>query len=118
MARTRRVRHACTPQAAWSRVRPALPPALAAPHRFPALSVRPHSPTSPAALTQKKKRTHLPDSEDPAKKGQPKSFVFRRGRHGALLRDLEKDLRKVRPGAAGLPCVMCAAWGRYLMARC
>ncbi|KAI7836036.1 hypothetical protein COHA_010067 [Chlorella ohadii] len=43
----------------------------------------------------KKKRTHLPDSEDPAKKGQPKSFVFRRGRHGALLRDLEKDLRKL-----------------------
>ena len=45
-------------------------------------------------LPQKKKRTHLPESEDPAKRGQPKSFVFRRGRHGALLRDLEKDLRK------------------------
>jgi ribosome biogenesis protein SSF1/2 len=44
---------------------------------------------------QRKKRTHVPDAEDPAKKGQPKSFVFRRGRHGAILRDLEKDLRKL-----------------------
>lgn len=54
---------------------------------------------------QKKKRTHVPDAEDPAKKGQPKSFVFRRGRHGAILRDLERDLRKVRTAAAssGLP---------------
>lgn len=74
----------------------------------------PCSPTSPAALLQKKKRTHLPDSEDPAKKGQPKSFVFRRGRHGALLRDLEKDLRKVRPGAAGLPCVLRGSDGMLL----
>lgn len=53
-------------------------------------------PAFPCVL-QKKKRTHLPDAEDPAKKGQPKSFVFRRGRHGAILRDLERDLRKVRP---------------------
>ena len=37
----------------------------------------------------------MQDAEDPAKKGQPKSFVFRRGRHGTILRDLEKDLRKV-----------------------
>ncbi|PRW21095.1 Peter Pan [Chlorella sorokiniana] len=48
-----------------------------------------------ARTRRKKKRTHVPDSEDPSKKGQPKSFVFRRGRHGALLRDLEKDLRKL-----------------------
>lgn len=35
-----------------------------------------------AALPQRKKRTHVRDDQDPAKKGQPKSFVFRRGRHG------------------------------------
>ena len=29
------------------------------------------------------------------KKGEPKSFVFRRGRHAALLKDLEKDLRRL-----------------------
>ncbi|KAL4420706.1 hypothetical protein ABPG75_010362 [Micractinium tetrahymenae] len=48
-----------------------------------------------ARTRRKKRRTHVPDAEDPAKKGQPKSFVFRRGRHGALLRDLERDLRKL-----------------------
>ncbi len=31
---------------------------------------------------QRKKRTHQPETKDPAKKGDPKSFVFRRGRHG------------------------------------
>lgn len=60
-------------------------------------------------LPQKKKRTHLTDSEDPAKKGQPKSFVFRRGRHGALLRDLEKDLRKVRPPLP-VGCIPLVLW--------
>lgn len=35
------------------------------------------------------------DSEDPSKKGEPRSFVFRRGRHAALLRDLEADLRRM-----------------------
>jgi hypothetical protein len=29
---------------------------------------------------QKKKRTHLTDGLDPAKKNEPKSFVFRRGK--------------------------------------
>lgn len=48
-----------------------------------------------ARTRRRKKRTHLPDAEDPAKRGQPKSFVLRRGRHGAILRDLEKDLRKL-----------------------
>ncbi len=33
-------------------------------------------------LLQKKKKTHQAVSTDPAKKGDPKSFVFRRGRHG------------------------------------
>ena len=32
------------------------------------------------------------EGADPAKK-EPRSFVFRRGRHAALLKDLEKDLR-------------------------
>lgn len=44
---------------------------------------------------QRKKRTHIKESEDPSKKGQPKSFVLRRGRHASLLKDLEKDLRKL-----------------------
>ncbi|GAB4819744.1 hypothetical protein N2152v2_006790 [Parachlorella kessleri] len=44
---------------------------------------------------QRKKRTHIRVDQDPAKKGQPKSFVFRRGRHGAILKELEKDLRKL-----------------------
>jgi ribosome biogenesis protein SSF1/2 len=35
------------------------------------------------------------ESEDPATKGQPKSFVLRRGRHASLLKDLDKDLRKL-----------------------
>ena len=59
----------------------------------------PRRPTHPAAPPshplQRKKRTHIPDAADPSKKGDPKSFVFRRGRHGAILKDLEKDLRKV-----------------------
>jgi hypothetical protein len=59
-------------------------------------------------VPQRKKRTHVQDAEDPAKKGQPKSFVFRRGRHGTILRDLEKDLRKVggltQSGLLGFCC--------------
>lgn len=61
----------------------------------PALLLRSTSPFIGVVAVQRKKRTHMPDVEDPAKKGQPKSFVFRRGRHGAILRDLERDLRKV-----------------------
>lgn len=33
--------------------------------------------------------------DDPSKKGQPRSFVLRRGRNAALMKDLEKDLRKL-----------------------
>jgi hypothetical protein len=32
-------------------------------------------------FAQRKKRTHLKDADDPSKRGQPKSFVIRRGRH-------------------------------------
>jgi ribosome biogenesis protein SSF1/2 len=35
------------------------------------------------------------EAEDPSKKGQPKSFVVRRGRHAAVLKDLEVDIRKL-----------------------
>lgn len=31
---------------------------------------------------QRKKRTHAVQEVDPSKKPEPKSFVFRRGRHG------------------------------------
>ena len=61
--------------------------------------------TSPASCThsarsltqpyQKKKRTHIKEVEDPAKRGQPRSFVLRRGRHANLMKDLEQDLRKL-----------------------
>lgn len=50
---------------------------------------------------QKKKRTHQPASTDPAKKGDPKSFVFRRGRHGV------RTLRPF-PRPAGVACTPCA----------
>lgn len=88
MARTRRVRDniACS----WHRLCLAAGcgGALAGRHQSSCLAPR-------LPNLQRKKRTHVPDAEDPAKKGQPKSFVFRRGRHGAILRDLERDLRKV-----------------------
>eukprot|EP00887_Chlorella_sp_A99_P007231 scaffold2.g7231.t1 len=48
-----------------------------------------------ARTRRRKKRTHVREGEDPTKKGEPKSFVFRRGRHAVLLRDLEKDLRRL-----------------------
>lgn len=60
---------------------------------------------------QRKKRTHLREGEEASKKGEPKSFVFRRGRHAALLKDLEKDLRRLMlPNtAAALKESRCAA---------
>ena len=42
---------------------------------------------------QRKKRTHVVDTEDPSKKGQPKSFVLRRGRHA--VRFDEKNITKI-----------------------
>lgn len=47
------------------------------------------------AKPRKKKRTHQEDVKDPSKKGDPKSFVFRRGRYGLIMADLESDLRRV-----------------------
>jgi len=35
------------------------------------------------------------EAEDPSKKGQPRSFVLRRGRNAGLMKDLERDLRKL-----------------------
>lgn len=96
MARTRRVSRHTWERVLFGRRRLAAAGALA---RSPSLSCSHHSPTHPLAHSsppsQRKKRTHIPDGEDPSKKGQPRSFVLRRGRHGALLRDLEMDLRKV-----------------------
>jgi len=47
------------------------------------------------AKPRRKKRTHAVQEVDPSKKPEPKSFVFRRGRHGMALYDLEKDMRKL-----------------------
>ncbi|KAG1655479.1 hypothetical protein FOA52_008674 [Chlamydomonas sp. UWO 241] len=45
---------------------------------------------------RRKKRTHRVDAENaPTTKGEPRTFVFRRGRHGAIMADLEKDVRKM-----------------------
>ncbi len=54
-----------------------------------------HSSRSLCSPYQKKKRTHIKEVDDPAKKGQPRSFVLRRGRHANLMKDLEQDLRKL-----------------------
>ena len=49
-----------------------------------------------ATFTQRKKRTHKSEANDPAiKKGEPKSFVFRRGKNSVIMSDLEKDVRKM-----------------------
>lgn len=37
----------------------------------------------------------MKEAEDPSKKGQPRSFVLRRGRNAGLMKDLERDLRKL-----------------------
>ncbi|EIE18463.1 Brix-domain-containing protein, partial [Coccomyxa subellipsoidea C-169] len=44
---------------------------------------------------QRKKRTHIPNFTDPAKKSEPKTFVFWRGKQGLILKALETDLRRV-----------------------
>jgi hypothetical protein len=56
--------------------------------------------------SQRKKRTHVRDDQDPAKKGQPKSFVFRRGRHGVRLHSTTAVSCAVSWGG---PCA-CPAW--------
>eukprot|EP00798_Chlamydomonas_sp_ICE-L_P006618 gene6618-3274_t len=43
----------------------------------------------------RKKKTHKVEDIDPSKKGDPKSFVFRRGKHGMVVADLEQDLRRM-----------------------
>ncbi|KAK9807808.1 hypothetical protein WJX72_010030 [[Myrmecia] bisecta] len=48
-----------------------------------------------ARTRRRKVRTHVPQYVDPAKKGDPKSFVFWRGKHGLILKALEADMRKV-----------------------
>ena len=40
---------------------------------------------------QRKTRTHVPNFADPAKKGEPRSFVFWRGKHGVRRPSAFKD---------------------------
>ncbi|CAK0738206.1 hypothetical protein CVIRNUC_001009 [Coccomyxa viridis] len=48
-----------------------------------------------AKTRRRKKRTHVPQYTDPAKKSDPKTFVFWRGKHGRIMKSLEGDLRRV-----------------------
>ena len=69
MAKTRRVR--CT--APLARL---APPKTAHPSAHFTLTL------PPSPISQRKKRTHKPEVVDPTKKGEPKTFVFKRGKHG------------------------------------
>eukprot|EP01023_Acetabularia_acetabulum_P048771 TRINITY_DN5169_c0_g1_i10.p1 TRINITY_DN5169_c0_g1~~TRINITY_DN5169_c0_g1_i10.p1 ORF type:complete len:456 (-),score=69.48 TRINITY_DN5169_c0_g1_i10:134-1417(-) len=44
---------------------------------------------------RRKKRTHISEKEIPGQKGDPKTFVFKKGRHADILESLEGDIRKV-----------------------
>ncbi|KAF5832660.1 Brix domain-containing protein [Dunaliella salina] len=48
-----------------------------------------------AKTRRRKKRTHVEDVPDPSKKPDPRTFVFRRGKHANLMADLEMDIRKM-----------------------
>eukprot|EP00879_Flechtneria_rotunda_P012529 GHRR01013082.1.p1 GENE.GHRR01013082.1~~GHRR01013082.1.p1 ORF type:complete len:210 (+),score=50.31 GHRR01013082.1:250-879(+) len=48
-----------------------------------------------ARTRRRKKRTHQVEGADPSKKADPKTFVFRRGKHWGILGDLETDLRRM-----------------------
>ncbi|KIY97428.1 Peter Pan-like protein [Monoraphidium neglectum] len=48
-----------------------------------------------AKTRRRKKRTHVVEGTDSAKKAEPRTFVFKRGKHGALLSPLEADLRRM-----------------------
>eukprot|EP00775_Hariotina_reticulata_P013842 gene13842-13963_t len=48
-----------------------------------------------ARTRRKKKRTHQVEGTDSSKKSDPKTFVFRRGKHWGALGDLESDLRRM-----------------------
>eukprot|EP01026_Neomeris_dumetosa_P014827 TRINITY_DN15492_c0_g1_i1.p1 TRINITY_DN15492_c0_g1~~TRINITY_DN15492_c0_g1_i1.p1 ORF type:complete len:365 (-),score=48.95 TRINITY_DN15492_c0_g1_i1:265-1323(-) len=44
---------------------------------------------------RRKKRTHFKQKDVPGQKGDPKTFIFRRGKNTEILKALETDLRKV-----------------------
>eukprot|EP00877_Chromochloris_zofingiensis_P011512 jgi/Chrzof1/6614/Cz19g02210.t1 len=44
---------------------------------------------------RRKSRTHVPEVADTTQKLDPKTFVFRRGKHAAVLGDLEADIRRM-----------------------
>eukprot|EP00198_Chlamydomonas_reinhardtii_P009173 XP_001698510.1 predicted protein [Chlamydomonas reinhardtii] len=48
-----------------------------------------------AKTRRRKKRTHVETDAAEAKKPDPKTFVFKRGKHGAILADLEQDMRRM-----------------------
>lgn len=48
-----------------------------------------------AKTRRKKKRTHVTEGTDSSKKPEPRTFVFKRGKHGAVLSSLEADLRRM-----------------------
>ncbi|KAG2428710.1 hypothetical protein HXX76_011414 [Chlamydomonas incerta] len=48
-----------------------------------------------AKTRRRKKRTHVETDQAEAKKPEPKTFVFKRGKHGAILADLEQDMRRM-----------------------
>ncbi|GIL97172.1 hypothetical protein Vretimale_2907, partial [Volvox reticuliferus] len=48
-----------------------------------------------AKTRRRKKRTHVASDNNEVKKPDPKTLVFKRGKHGAILADLEQDVRRM-----------------------
>ncbi|KXZ48665.1 hypothetical protein GPECTOR_26g568 [Gonium pectorale] len=48
-----------------------------------------------AKTRRRKKRTHVDTDTAEGKKPDPKTFVFKRGKQGAILADLEQDMRRM-----------------------
>ncbi|GFR45635.1 hypothetical protein Agub_g7043, partial [Astrephomene gubernaculifera] len=48
-----------------------------------------------AKTRRRKKRTHVATDQNEAKKPDPKTFVFKRGKQGSILADLEQDVRRM-----------------------
>ena len=64
---------------------------------------------------QRKHRTHITEQTDPSKKGDPKTFVFCRGKHGVSLLELSDfmELFFGCPAAALLLCCGMCNRGRH-----
>ncbi|GIL68240.1 hypothetical protein Vafri_21490, partial [Volvox africanus] len=48
-----------------------------------------------AKTRRRKKRTHIASDNNEGKKPDPKTLVFKRGKHGSILADLEQDVRRM-----------------------